>query len=341
MPIPESSKAPVGAKTDMREVPPPGMNLRAKSQASLLKAIGAGQPSGRPIVHVEKQWRLPDILAKTDLPHPRIFASRWSGADLEEKSSEIAGDYHVLSVCLLPSEFSLRLGTNQFSRKKVQAGMMQLTRPALPASIVYHTPYDTLHLHVKNHLFKECFEWAHGKRPATDLGLRDPDFSRDPMIEQLGSALLAVSETDGAYGELYADSLSLAIVTRLLMLYGEVPATKSPPNVEALPKWRLRKAIDFMEAHADQRITLADLANAVGLSRMYFAAQFRKATGLRPHEFFLSRRIDKAKRLLETTDLTIAEVAFSVGFNTQNHFTNVFKRFSGMTPYRWKLVNRL
>lgn len=303
--------------------------------------LGLELRSSRSLVHEECRWRLPDIIAGSDHPQPRIVVSRWTGEDLREQTSEITGDYYVLSVCLRPSQFSLQLGAASFSRKEVFAGMMQLTRPALPARIVYHTPYDTLHLHVKNALLRECFEWSYGKRAAGEVTLRDPNFSHDPLIERLGSALLLAGQLDGPYSELYADSLSLTIVTRLLALYGESPSSASRKNVEALPKWRLRRVIDFIEAHADKRISLADLAQAAGLSRIYFAAQFRKATGLRPHEYVLRRRIDKARELLATTDLSIVEIALTVGFSTQAHFTTVFNGFTGLTPRRWRQRNRL
>ena len=62
---------------------------------------------------------------------------------------------------------------------------------------------------------------------------------------------------------------------------------------------------------------------------MHFAAQFRSATGLRPHEFLLRRRIDHAQRLLAEPGTRLVDVALSVGFQTQAHFTTVFKRFVG------------
>jgi AraC family transcriptional regulator len=312
-----------------------------RREPALFAALGGTSRSNRCLIQEECKWRLPDIMAGSDQPQPRIVVSRWKGTDLREQTSEITADYHVLSVCLQPSQFSLQLGATSYSRKEVFAGMMQLTRPALPARIVYHTPYDTLHLHVKNALLKECFEWSYGKRAASEVALRDPNFSQDPLIERLGSALLSASEVGGAHSELYADSLSLTIVARLLALYGEGPSSTAKKNVDALPKWRLRRAVDFMEAHADKRISLADLAQAVGLSRMYFAAQFRKATGMRPHEYILWRRINRAKELLATTDSSIVEVALTVGFNTQAHFTAVFKRFAGSTPHSWRQCKRL
>ena len=90
-------------------------------------------------------------------------------------------------------------------------------------------------------------------------------------------------------------------------------------------------------ANIETTVTLADLAGAAGLSSMHFAAQFRVATGLRPHEFLLRRRIDHAQRLLAEPRAKLADVAFSVGFQTQAHFTTVFKRIVGETPHRWRL----
>jgi AraC-like DNA-binding protein len=69
---------------------------------------------------------------------------------------------------------------------------------------------------------------------------------------------------------------------------------------------------------------------------MHFAALFRVATGARPHEYVLRRRIERAQELLRDSSLTLVDVALSVGFQTQSHFTTVFKRFTGETPHRWR-----
>jgi hypothetical protein len=69
---------------------------------------------------------------------------------------------------------------------------------------------------------------------------------------------------------------------------------------------------------------------------MHFAAQLRAATGYRPREYLLTRRVEHAKSLLTTTDKSLVEVALAVGFSTQAHFSTVFKRISGETPARWR-----
>jgi AraC-like DNA-binding protein len=95
-----------------------------------------------------------------------------------------------------------------------------------------------------------------------------------------------------------------------------------------------------MEANLAEPISLADIASAAGLSRMHFAAQFRAATGLRPHEYLLQRRIERAQELLLNSRLPLVEIAFDVGFKTQAHFTTVFARFVNETPNSWRQRNR-
>jgi AraC-like DNA-binding protein len=72
---------------------------------------------------------------------------------------------------------------------------------------------------------------------------------------------------------------------------------------------------------------------------MHFAAQFRAATGFRPHEYLLRRRIQRAEELLRLSTMTLVDIALTVGFQTQAHFTTVFKRFVGDTPYQWRNAN--
>src|SRR6202008_2860377 len=89
-----------------------------------------------------------------------------------------------------------------------------------------------------------------------------------------------------------------------------------------------------------ESITLATLAQVAGLSRMYFAAQFRAATGCRPHECVLRKRIERAQQLLLETSEPLVSIALGVGFQSQAHFSTVFKRFAGMSPNQWRAANR-
>jgi AraC family transcriptional regulator len=109
------------------------------------------------------------------------------------------------------------------------------------------------------------------------------------------------------------------------------------PLQRGLETWRLHRVQAYIDAHISDPIRLADLAKAAGLSRMYFASQFRARMGTRPHEYLVGQRISRARILLKASRASIADVAFSVGFGNQAHFTTVFLRFTGFTPHRWRI----
>jgi AraC-like DNA-binding protein len=171
----------------------------------------------------------------------------------------------------------------------------------------------------------------------------------DPVVRRLSDALAAAESADNRHGEIYADALRLAIVTRLLCLRSEAQQSVEPAGrvidgavdrqMRALQKWRLKRVVEYVDNHLSGKITLLDLAAVAGLSRMHFAAQFRAATGFRPHEYLLRRRIQRAEELLRLSTMTLVDIALTVGFQTQAHFTTVFKRFVGDTPYQWRNAN--
>jgi AraC-like DNA-binding protein len=107
-----------------------------------------------------------------------------------------------------------------------------------------------------------------------------------------------------------------------------------------LTKWRLKRVLTYIDEHICESITLATLARVAGLSRMYFAAQFRAATGCRPHECILRKRIELAQQLLLETSESLVSISLAVGFQSQAHFSTVFKRFAGLPPNQWRAANR-
>jgi len=289
-----------------------------------------------PIIHDEKIWRSPDILRNHERQDSRLVMARWCGSAGEEHSSpEIPNDYHLVAVVGQPSEYTLSLGSKVFSNHRLVPGMVQITGPAVPAHIVYFQSYNNLHVFVPDSLLAECFEWQHGKRSSGRVVLRDPLFAQDTTLQELATTLLSIADVDDPYSRLRADFMGLAVVSHLLGQYGESgPVT--PRYGSPLPKWRLKRAVEYIEAHMDSPVTLGDLSRAAGLSRMHFASQFRAATGVRPHEYVLRHRINRAQVMLATTNEPLAQLALSVGFSSQAHFTTVFKRFSGFTPARWR-----
>jgi AraC family transcriptional regulator len=169
----------------------------------------------------------------------------------------------------------------------------------------------------------------------------------DPVMRRLSDALAATEAKHDAHSAIMADALRLAILTRTFSRQEfRAPAELDPADdvreedagraVRSLQNWRLKRVLQYVDKNLSAKITLQEMAAVAGLSRMHFAAQFRAATGVRPHEYLLRRRIERAQELLEQAEVTLVDIALTVGFQTQAHFTTVFKRFVGDTPYQWR-----
>jgi len=100
--------------------------------------------------------------------------------------------------------------------------------------------------------------------------------------------------------------------------------------------WQARKVCDFIAAAQDKAVSLAELAELVGLSPFHFARAFRNTTGLPPHRYQIALRIDKAKALLATTDLSITEIAAQLGYDDPGYFARLFGREAGCTPREYR-----
>jgi AraC-like DNA-binding protein len=164
----------------------------------------------------------------------------------------------------------------------------------------------------------------------------DIHLSPAPEVKQLLRALNSARDMPSHSAQLYARALCVAILAHVggcrVVKDGTKPRRKTAP----LPKWRLKRVTEYVNAHIGDPITLADLANAAGLTRMYFAAQFRASVGMCPHEYVIRERLRRAQSLLQEPSRTLVDVALSVGFQTQAHFTTVFRRYIGNTPHRWR-----
>jgi AraC family transcriptional regulator len=293
------------------------------------------------LVCEELAWRRPAALAMPDAVPSRILASRWTDSTFDARRviARIDADYYTIGVALKGTRVEFRSSDCGSYEGLIRPGTVQLAGRDQSLQAVFHSPCDFLHLHIGNHFLSECLDEAGGCESGREVRLVDPFFRHDSTIEQLARALLTADAVAGSFARLYADSIGVAIVTRLLDAYSNCASPVSRTKTSALVRWRLNRATEYIEAHLGDAITLADIANATRLSRMHFAAQFKAATGLRPHEYVLRRRVERAKELLCRSNLTLVDVALSVGFQTQAHFTTVFRRFVGDTPSMWRRIN--
>ena len=121
------------------------------------------------------------------------------------------------------------------------------------------------------------------------------------------------------------------------VLDAPLPATNSPEIAKGgLSLWQRKRAVGMMARLDQDAPTVSELAAACRLSNGYFIKAFKQTFGATPRRWRLLLRVEQAKNLLVSSDLTIAEIALACGFADQSHLTRVFGQIEGVPPARWR-----
>lgn len=286
-------------------------------------------------VHREGAWRQPVV----DVEHSGqpVVASRWADhrAEPRELSAQGTNGYYVASIFLRPTQVALSTDTRDMHHGELRAGSFHLSAPGQSMRARFESPCEILHLHLSEAFVRRMAVAADALHLMTAPA--PAAVMQDTVIEQLARALLAADETPCDAN--YAERVAAPIITRYFHLLMQAHLHGEQARRIALPRWRLQRVRDYVQENLSDTVTLSGMAAAAGLSPMHFAAQFRTATGQRPHDYLLQSRIDRAKHLLATSSRSLIDVTLEVGFCTQAHFTTVFKRFTGTTPNLWRRNN--
>jgi AraC-like DNA-binding protein len=102
------------------------------------------------------------------------------------------------------------------------------------------------------------------------------------------------------------------------------------------PARHLLRAKDTADSRYTEPLGVEDLARAAGLTRAYFSREFRRAFGVPPHAYLLTRRLERAAALLRTTDRSVTDICLSVGLQSVGSFTTSFTRTFGASPTAYR-----
>lgn len=108
------------------------------------------------------------------------------------------------------------------------------------------------------------------------------------------------------------------------------------------PSEPIREIMTFIDAHLDEMIGLDVLADRINLSLSRFKMRFKKEVGIPPADYIMRRKVEYAKRLLESRRRSITDIAMKLGFSSSQYLATVFKRYIGCTPseFRMRLQQR-
>lgn len=149
------------------------------------------------------------------------------------------------------------------------------------------------------------------------------DYSTRDLVTMLGFMRRACDVQDGHL--------------RTLRAWLQHPLSRRRPHLRGgLAPAALRRVDVFVEANLERPIHLPDLAARAGLSLHHFARAFRTSTGVTPRGFVEERRFERARRLIDDRQRSLADIAVACGFGTQSRLTTVFRRRTGFTPGEYR-----
>jgi AraC family transcriptional regulator len=157
----------------------------------------------------------------------------------------------------------------------------------------------------------------------------------DPIIRNLGHALLGSLEHPKEATHLFVDHVTRAVAVHVASTYGGMRRVSAIASGGLAP-WQERLAKEMLFAHLDGELSISALAAECGLSVSHFTKAFRKSCGQPPHRWLQRQRLEQAKSQLGGSGLPIAEVATACGFYDQSHFTRCFKSAFGVGPGAWR-----
>jgi AraC family transcriptional regulator len=157
----------------------------------------------------------------------------------------------------------------------------------------------------------------------------------DPVIENLGGALLPFLDQEELPSRLLLDQVHQALCAHLIANCAGTRAA-APLFRGGLAPWQKRRAEEILRASLLGDVSLAKVARQCGLSAGHFSRAFRQSFGVMPHRWLEQRRIEAAKDLLLHSTSALADIAVACGFADAPSLIRSFRRVSGTTPGKWR-----
>jgi len=220
----------------------------------------------------------------------------------------IRGKVHAGAVAIIPA----RTAWSYESRGSVVRNVLLLfLRPVIVRSVV------------------ERFDCAR-----KELALTPQIGFRNRQMRHITMSLLGELNQTNVVGRFCANSMATSLALLLIRHYNSLKDITRGQG--GMAPHKLRKAIamidSYLESEEEGRVALRRVAKAAGISYCHFSRVFKQSMGMTPTSYIAERRIERAKRLMEETDLAISEIALRAGFSSQNQFTTSFRRLAGVTP---------
>jgi len=271
-------------------------------------------------------WQVPDLKVSRIKLWPSITAMTYRRGGGE---SIWRGNRHRMTVFLdqLPPVLV-----------QIEQGPTRELPPTAPGTLSYCPPDVTLRSVTPAARFiqvawdADLFSALLPELGANAIHFETQPYLHDSFLGQIATTL--AQEVEGDFADrILVESLGIALCIRIARRFvGELPL----PTSKGLSPERLQRVRDFIEAHLDDELSLAILADIACLSPYHFSRSFKQSAGVGPQRYVIQRRLERAKTLLRRTKQPLAWIAQEVGFADQSHLTSIFRREMGVTPGRYR-----
>ncbi|HMM76475.1 MAG TPA: AraC family transcriptional regulator [Gammaproteobacteria bacterium] len=238
-------------------------------------------------------------------------------------------DYMIVSYRrgLTPME---RRFDGAWTQTRCAPGSLSLLTRAQRSNWNWSEHIEVSHVYLTEDLLAKLASEALDKQIA-DVRLRDVLKVEDPVLTAGVEAIQREAATQSFGGKLYVEAIATQLSLHLLRNYAElrVEVREDQSRLSALQR---RRIADYVDAHLEEALALQTLASVAGLGLASFTRRFRASFGCAPHAWVMTRRVERARRLLAEPRRALKQIASDCGFADQAHMTRVFRARLGTTP---------
>ena len=190
--------------------------------------------------------------------------------------------------------------------------------------------FENKKLHLEKNLLRFVYSIIDESKKTFDLPYSDPELKKLKLLSQ---------PTLGGQ-QLIKNYLEILLINLM-----RSETEKENSEVFFLPQDRVgeqvsEQVIRFLKEHLDERLAISDVCDALNYNKSYIFQQFKRATNCSVMAYFTRLKIERAKRYLRETGLSVTQISDRLAFDTPNYFSKTFKRITGYTPLQYKKIHK-
>ncbi len=299
--------------------------------------------TGKPL---EIDYSQPDSTS-TFAPRPRIHSSQQAGwknihlAHYQMPAMEIPETMSVQHIIALPFVKCQTVQELVFDGKCYQTqhdqkdmGCIAIIPADAPFSAKWNRESGVTHCYLDpTFVAHAAYESINLEQVELNLVIQKTDL----LVCQIVLALQQVLETDATNSCFYAESMATALAAHCLRTYSTRKLVLQKYE-DGLPKYKLKQALEYMNVHLSENVSLASVSEEVQISQFHFCRLFKQSTGMTPHAYLIQQRVERAKQLLKRKEGSMLDIAIECGFANPSHFAKHFRKHTGISPKQFRML---